>query len=85
MSDHKRRINKLEKDAGPGDELPWLIMTQDYDDTDLYHANDGNDYRRGQFPELEKEYQVIAIEYGPWPPGAERDPDKIQLKWPEDD
>jgi hypothetical protein len=86
MSDHNRRLNKLENDAGDGDELPWLTVKQDFDDKDLYRDKAGNEYSESQFDELRESYQLIIIEYGPWPPGKqEPEPGVTQLRWPEDD
>lgn len=66
MSDHNRRLNKLEDAADEqAPVLPYLILSQDLDDEDLYHgpAGEGHDYRTAQLPELEKHYQLIVIDH----------------------
>jgi hypothetical protein len=42
MSDHKRRLRRLEDAGGGGDtvSLPYLILEQEIGDSDLYHAGD---------------------------------------------
>jgi hypothetical protein len=60
------RINRLEKDAGGGDELPYLPLKQDLDDPDIFRNDDkGITVRRGsdEFAELHATHDVILIEY----------------------
>ena len=79
MGDHKRRISKLEEQAGVGDKLPFLVLKQDFNDRDLYHSPDGAEYRR-PFDSFEGKYNLIVVEYEHNWRG-----DGIKLKWPEDD
>jgi hypothetical protein len=82
MSDHKRRINKLEQDAGGGDELPWLSLKQSYDDPDIYHDGAGNAYQGDEIDALGERYRVILINYIDDWRGVEDN--GIKLTWPED-
>jgi hypothetical protein len=62
----KGRLTRLEKDAGGGDERPYLPLKQSLDDPDLF-GNDskGVTVRRGsdEFAELHATHEVILIEY----------------------
>ena len=80
MSNLNNRLDRLEKDGG-GDDLPWRALKQDRDDIDLYRAADGTEYRRGEWGELEGQYNLILVNYdrtGPPEPG------EIRLDWGED-
>jgi hypothetical protein len=71
----KGRINRLEKDAGGGDELPYLPLKQDLDDPDIFRNDSkGITVRRGsdEWANLGATHEVILIEYAEtWPPGSE--------------
>jgi hypothetical protein len=82
MSDHKRRLNKLEDEAGDDGELPWLSLKQDYDSPDIYHDGAGNAYQGDEIDALGERYRVILINYIDDWRGVEDN--GIKLTWPED-
>jgi len=82
MTDHKRRVNRLEDKAGGGDELPWLALKQDLDDLELYRAPDGTEHRR-PFTAFEGKYNIIVVEYEKnWRGDGGK---RVELRWPDDD
>ena len=60
----KRRVDRLEKHADEqSPAMPFLYLTQDLDDRDLYHGRDGLKVNRADIPDLEKDNQLIIMEY----------------------
>ena len=93
----KRRINRLEHEAGAGDELPYLSLTQSLDDDMLYvNESKGIKVRRDsdEFAELAATHRIIILSWAEsWPGGQEPedykppadDPNVIVLSWGDDD
>jgi hypothetical protein len=62
----KGRIDRLEKDHGGGDELPYLPLKQDLDDPDIFRNDSkGITVRRDsdEWVELGATHEIVLIEY----------------------
>lgn len=62
------RLERLEA-AAPEDELPYLCVCQGLEDREGFYTGSpwgmgvGERYTRADFPELEKRYRLIVVEY----------------------
>jgi hypothetical protein len=62
----KGRIDRLEKDHGGGDELPYLPIRQSLTDPDLFYNDEKKiAVRKGtpEWAELHATHEIVAIEY----------------------
>jgi len=77
MKDFNRRLNRLENEHGKPDDLPYLGLTQDLNDPELYHNElRGLSVREGtpEFDELAATHNLMLVEWAEaWPPGTEPD------------
>ena len=64
MREHNRRLKAIEATADEqAPEMPFLILGQDINDPNLYHAEGGKEYRAAQLPELDKHYRLVIIRH----------------------
>lgn len=88
------RLERLERHVPT---LPWLTLTEDGDDRDLFRVSmmrnlpagvrNGDEFRRSDFPALERRYNLLIVSWRP--AGADRsdwDGDNvISLDWGDGD
>jgi len=67
LSDRLKRLEQRQPATRPP-----LILTIGLDDDGLYHGPHGATYDEAAANELTKEYTVIVLEYGDWPPDGHR-------------